>query len=94
MLACKIEAHKGRQTATPHQPKDQKVTIKGLKTKRGTESQKEIYEYNSIIMFLTSIKRNALQGANKPITYCFNKFFLNKTGIIRSKRNEVNKLRS
>jgi hypothetical protein len=39
MLPCKIETRNGRQTTTPHRPKDQNVTIKGLQTS-SRESQK------------------------------------------------------
>ena len=41
MLPCKIETRKGRQTTTPHRPKDQDVTTKGLETRRSTGLQKE-----------------------------------------------------
>ena len=41
MLTCKIETHKGRKTTTPHRPKDQDVTTKGLETRKSTGLQKE-----------------------------------------------------
>ena len=41
MLPCKIETRNGRQTTTPHRPKDQNVTIKGLETRRSRGLQKE-----------------------------------------------------
>ena len=47
MLPCKIETRKGRQTTTPHRPKDQDVTTKGLETRRSTGLQKEKLQKNS-----------------------------------------------
>ena len=41
MLTCKIETRQGRQTTTPHRPKDQDVTTKELETRRSTGLQKE-----------------------------------------------------